>query len=237
MATTAMFLLKPFKTAASITSSLTGFNSNYNKLAFLHTASLHSHNDYKVIRYIKDIKNNNTNTILLHAGQDIPDETGSLTYDASFKGVNDIPEITGEYQIINKGSLRTGVISAKPGENNVIQKINRLSAYLKKEKNCNVVVCLSQLGFKNKNTTDDITLAEQSTHLDIIISGHAQNFQKNPYIALNSNKGEVIIHSAAGDTTAFGKIEIDFNEYGQKKHISFINTLSDTTTNQAIPAA
>lgn len=51
------------------------------------------------------------------------------------------------------------IISADPGEGDIIQKINRLSVFLKKEKNCDLVVCLSRLGFKNKNTPDDIFLA------------------------------------------------------------------------------
>jgi 5'-nucleotidase len=104
--------------------------------------------------------------------------------------------------------------------------MNTLSAYLKKEKNCAVVVCLSQLGYKNKNMPDDIMLAERSTHLDIIIGGHADNFHSHPIIALNSKNGEVIIHSAAGDVTAFGKIEIDFDGQGRKKSVHLFNKLS-----------
>ena len=111
----------------------------------------------------------------------------------------------------------------------MIEKVINLSAYLKKEKNCSVVVCLSQLGYRNKNTPDDITLAKKSTHIDIIIGGHANNFQVNPVIALNNSNCEVIIHAAAGDPTAVGKIEIDFDEKGQKKYVSFTNQLSKAT--------
>lgn len=238
LATTAMIVLKPLTTIARAASQFTGLSSSYGKLAFLHTANLNAHSDYKVIQYINEIKNNNANAILLKAGQDIQDETGSLTYDASINGGNDLSAITGDYKIINKGNIKTGIISAKAGDSDVIQKINSLSAYLKKEKNCTVVVCLSQLGYKNKNTPDDITLANKSTHLDIIIGGHAENFQTHPVIALNSNNGEVIIHSASGDSFACGKIEIDFDGQGRKKHISFTNHSSkNTTPNRAIPAA
>jgi hypothetical protein len=220
LATTAMFALKPLKTIASAASNFTGISGSYGKLAFLHTANLNPQNDYKVIQNIKYIKNNNTNTILLKAGHD---ETGSLAYDASIHGANDLSAITGEYKIVNKGNIRTGIISARPEESNVIEKVKTLSTYLKEEKNCTVVVCLSQLGYKNKNMPDDITLAKKSTHLDIIIGGHAENFHLHPVIALNNNNAEVVIHSAAGDTTDFGKIEIDFDGQGRKKHISLTN--------------
>ena len=144
-----------------------------------------------------------------------------MIYDASINGSNDLSAITGEYKIITKGNTRTGIISARPEESNIIQKIRTLSTWLKKEKNCTMVVCLSQLGYKNKNTPDDITLAKASSHLDIIVGGHAENFHMHPVVALNSNNAEVIIHSASGNSFACGKIEIDFDELGRKNQVSF----------------
>ena len=222
LATTAMFALKPLTSIGNTLSQITGFNGRYHKLAFLHTAHLNK-SSHAVIKYIQDIKSNNSNAILLNAGQD---ETGSLIYDASINGSNDLSAITGEYKIITKGNTRTGIISARPGENNVIQKVKTLSAWLKKEKNCTIVVCLSQLGYENKNTPDDITLAKESTHLDIIVGGHAENFQPHPVVALNSNRSEVIIHSASGNSFDCGKIEIGFDSQGRKNHIRFANELS-----------
>ena len=238
LATTAMFALKPLTSIGRAVSQFTGFSGSYGKLAFLHTVNLNNSSDYKVIKYIQDIKNNNTNAILLNAGQDIQDETGSLIYDASINGSKDLSAITGEYKIINKGNTRTGIISARPEESNIIQKIKTLSTYLKKEKNCTIVVCLSQLGYKNKNTPDDITLAKETTHLDIIVGGHTENFHAHPVIALNSNNAEVIIHSASGNSFDCGKIEIDFDAQGQKKYIGFANHSSkNITSGRVIPAA
>jgi 2',3'-cyclic-nucleotide 2'-phosphodiesterase (5'-nucleotidase family) len=222
MATTAMLALKPFTTIARAASPFTDLSSNSGNLVFLHTVKFNPRVDYKVIQYINDIKNKNANTILLNAGQDEHDETVQPGYDVS--------AINGDYKIINKGKLRTGIISAKPGESNVIEKIKILSTYLKKEKNCTVVVCLSQLGYQNKNSPDDITLAKKTTHLDIIIGGHPDNFKMHPVIALNNIKGEVIIHSASGDSTGIGKIEFEFDGQGQKKNLSLNNHSSINTT-------
>ncbi len=228
LATTAMFALKPLTTFAKVTSQFTGITDSDRKLFFLHTANVRPGIENKVMEYMKNIKNRSGNAILLNACNDSNDKPSSLSYDASVPGSNDLAAISEEYKIIQKGKFYTGIITAKPGNRDIIEKINTLSAYLKNEKNCTIVVCLSQLGFKNKNAADDITLANKSTHLDIIISGHAENFPLNPFIALSSNGGEVIIHSAAGDASAFGKIEIDFNERGQKKHICFAHSISDT---------
>jgi 2',3'-cyclic-nucleotide 2'-phosphodiesterase (5'-nucleotidase family) len=239
LATTAMLALKPFNAIAKAASPFTGIsNDSYGRLVFLHTSNLHSGNDNRVIQYINEIKNRNRNAILLKAGQDVQDESGKLIYDVSITGSNESSAITGDYKIITKGKLKTGVISAIPDERGIIQKINTLSAYLKKEKNCAIVICLSQLGYKNKNTPDDITLANQSAHLDIIIGGHSKNFPANPYIALNRNREEVIIHSASGDSYACGLIDIDFDGQGKKKLISFTGrTTKNTSTDRTMPAA
>ena len=229
LATTAMIALKPLTSIGRTITQFTGLNSSYGKLAFLHTANLNNSSD-KVIKYIQDIKSSNKNAIFLNAGQSIQDETGSLVYDASINGSNDLSAITGEYKIITKGNTRTGIISARPEESNIIQKIKTLSTWLKKEKNCTIVVCLSQLGYKNKNTPDDITLAKESTHLDIIVGGHAENFLMHPVVALNSNNAEVIIHSASGNSVDCGKIEIDFDGQGRKNHIRVTNHSSKNIT-------
>lgn len=221
LATTAMLALKPLTTIARFTSPFTGYGGSYDKLVFLHTANLNPNSDNRVIQYIKAIKKKNANAILLNAGQKTRDEAGPLTYDVSVHGGNDDSAITGDYKIINKGKLRTGIISAKPGESDVIQKMNTLSAYLKKEKNCTIVVCISGLGYKNKNAPDDLTLAKKSAHIDIIIGGHAKNFQTYPYIVLNNDQREVIIQSASEVPFACGFIEIDFDRKGGKKQISF----------------
>ena len=126
LATTAMFALQPLTSIGSTLSQITGFKGRSRKLAFLHTANLNN-SSHKVIKYIQDIKNHNTNAIFLNAGQGTQDETGALIYDASISGSNDLSAITGEYKIITKGNTRTGIISARPEEINSIQKIKTLS--------------------------------------------------------------------------------------------------------------
>jgi hypothetical protein len=218
MATTAVLALKPFATMARIASPFIESGTSSTKLFFLHTSNMHLSNDH---RDMLNIKNKHSHVILLHAGENMPGENRSFSYDASTPGNKDRSAITGEYKIIRKGALRIGIISAKPEENNVIQKTETLSAYLKKEKNCHIVLCLSQLGYQNKNAPDDLLLAKKSTHLDLIIGGHQKNFHALPVIALNAAQGEVVIHSASGDPSAFGIINFDFDGKDQKKSIGF----------------
>lgn len=229
LATTAMIALKPLTSIGNTLSQFSASRSGYRKLAFLHTANLGG-NDNNVIKYIQDIRNRRGEAILLNAGEGMQDRMPSLVFDASIKGSNDLSAIDGEYKIVTKGNTRTGVISARPGDRNVIQKIKILSTWLKKEKECTIVVCLSQLGYKNSSTPDDITLAKESTDLDIIVGGHAQNFHTYPVVVLNSNQSEVVIHSASGNSFDYGKIEIDFDRKGKKYNIGFADHPSKNIT-------
>lgn len=219
MATTAMIALKPLNTVAGAVSRLTGYSGN-EKLIFLHTAIPAHQSNQVLMQHISSMQRNNA--IFLNAGQVaqhlVP---GQLTYDSSIDEINSETGITGGYKIIMKGNIKTGIIAANPGDRDVLQKVNELSARLKKEKGCTVVVCLSQLGYKNKNIPDDISMAKKSKYLDLIIGGNTKNFHLQPIILLNENNEEVIIHSAATDAAAFGKVGIDFNVQGQKKYISF----------------
>ena len=238
LATTAMFALKPLTGIGQSISQFPGFSNSYGKLTFVHTANISSSNSGQVLKFIHGIKNNNRNAIVLNVGQAMPDEHSSLIFDASINGGNDISAVTAEYKIIDRGNIRTGIISAKPGENNIIRKMKTVSSWLKKEKNCTIVVCLSQLGYKNENAPDDITLAKDSTDIDIIVGGHPENFHKHPIVALNSNNAEVIIHAASGNSLDCGKIEIGFDWQGEKNQISFMDHSSQNiVSNRTTPAA
>lgn len=220
LATMAMLTIKPFNTIAGVVSPFAGFGNGYNRLIFLHTANLNASSCVNTIQLIKGIKNRHANTILLNAGQAAHDDTGYLAFDASHNTAG-FSAITEDYKIITRSNIKTGFINVKPGDKDVIQRINELAVFLKKEKNCKVVVCLSLLGYKNNNTPDDLSLAAKSTHVDMIIGGHGENFKEHPIIILNSNNREVIIHTAAGGVTAFGKIEIYFDDQGRKKQVNF----------------
>ncbi|MBI2729283.1 MAG: hypothetical protein HYX40_00750 [Sphingobacteriales bacterium] len=220
LAATAMFVLKPMETFAAEVPGFDLFGHTDNKLVFLHTNQLNAYGDYQVVQKIKTIKNENTNSILLKACSNNVDDKDLLHYDATIAD-STAATINGDYKILQKGNIKTGIISALPGENNVIEKVNCFAAYLKKQKKCDIVVCLSQLGYKNNTAADDITLAEQSTHIDIIIGGHAENYHALPVIALNNQQAEVIIHAAGDNSFGYGKIDMDFDAKGRKKQVSF----------------
>lgn len=225
MATTALLTAKPFKSLAGIMNPLAGVSFDEKKLLLIHTAD---HNDItysELVNDIRNLKNGSSNLMLVHAGENNQAITGSLKYDAACTAGECVSAATSNYRILHKGNIKIGLITAISGKKETAKNINTTAAYLKNEKNCQLVICLSQLGFKNKTSLDDQKLAARSSHLDIIISGKADNHPVLPVIAQNKHKAEVIIHSDSGKGFSFGNIEIAFDEMKNKNFIA-INALT-----------
>jgi hypothetical protein len=198
LAATALIAVNPYKTVAGVNSQSLGFNSN--KILFLHTAD-NNNTDHILEDHANALNRTTGNVILLNAGKEA------------------VAALANDYKIVYKGDIKIGVITADASGSDGFNKINSLALDLKKEKNCHLVVCLSQLGYKNKHNLDDINLAAQSSNIDIIIGGNAGNGTKYPVIALNKEKAEVIIDHAVDPSLDMRKIEITFNDRAQKRNI------------------
>ena len=150
------------------------------------------------------------------------------------------------YKIMYKGNIKIGIIGAginmkglvggdvngKIQYKNPIKELSSIAAMLKKEKKCNLVICLSHLGFKNKKATDDIVFAKQSKDIDVIIGGHSHTFMQSPCIVLNKQGQEVIINHAGYGGIALGNINISFDDDGYKNMVSFDNLMVGTKDNK-----
>jgi hypothetical protein len=225
MATTAMLVARPFETLANTLSPVTGFTVNSNKIVLAHTGNNFGANLHVTLNHIAELKSNTNNLVMLHAGNATAGLSTHKPFDAMMKDEHSFSSTSVDHKIIYKGNIKIGIISACAGESNLVEKINTLSGWLKKEKGCQLVACMSDLGYKQKEGMDDVRLAESSADLDIIIGGHAENFSKHPVTTLNKHKEEVIINHAAGNELALRKIEIEFSETGKKKHVAFTRSV------------
>jgi hypothetical protein len=215
LAATALVVTKPINALAKYSSPFKEGSFNFNTITFLHTAGA----DAGVVAQVKKITAKNTSVVLLHAGKDGEMETQQLKYDASHQSLNESYE--GGYKIIYKDNIKVGVIAVNANEHNTLNRVNDLAARLKKENNCQLVVCISQLGYKNKNTANDISLADNSENIDIIVGKYADNSPKRPVTIYNKKRAEVIIHHTPDTETAIGKIKIGLDQFGGKFNISF----------------
>ena len=215
LAATALAAAKPINAFAKYSSPLTGGGFNFNNITFLHTAGA----DLSMAAQVKKITDKNTSVVLLHAPRNGGQETQRMRYDVSQQSLNETQE--GGYKIVYKDNIKVGVITVSANEHNSLNRANDLAAMLKKEKDCHFVVCISQLGFKNNNKPDDITLAGASEYIDIIVGEYSSSSPKRPVTAYNKKRAEVVIHYTQAVETAPGKIKIGLDRFGGKFNISF----------------
>lgn len=62
-----------------------------------------------------------------------------------------------------------------------IQKANEMTEILKKKEKCDVIICISHLGW-NIEGTDDTEVIAASRHIDLVLGGHSHSlFQTLKY--------------------------------------------------------
>ena len=130
------------------------------------------------------------------------------------------------YRIFKKGGVNIGVIGVGieleglvPKElygdivyHNPIDMADKLAKELKTQKGCDLIVCLSHLGFVYQNDKlSDKKLAENSTYIDIIVGGHTHTFLPKPIVVKNQLNKEVIINQVGWAGLQLGKIDFYFD--------------------------
>ncbi len=153
--------------------------------------------------------------------------------------INDstLESLVNQYKVVKKGNLRIGIIAAgnaTAADNinykNPVKEINRLASILKHDERCNLIVCLSQLGFKHRKMIDDISLAKQTEYVDVVIGANSRRFMQQPLIILNKKSKEVVINHAGHSGIVLGQIEFGFDDNNQKNRIAFTNRMIGSGT-------
>lgn len=215
LAATAMIAAGPFEVLAKASDTFNSTGAN-NRIIIFHTTGLNDSQHQQTIHFVRAEKKKTPGSILINIEEGKKDQTG-LKYDLNLT--------PGKYQVLLVGKIRAGVIHIDKRETGIISSTNRLASYLKKEKKCRVVICLSDLGFKQVAYADDLNLAKNSDSIDIIIGVNKENLHQHSFIARNKNKADVILQYTQGNPSSFGKIEILFNDAGEKINISLLNKI------------
>ncbi|NNJ89811.1 MAG: bifunctional metallophosphatase/5'-nucleotidase [Eudoraea sp.] len=89
-----------------------------------------------------------------------------------------------------------------------------MSRVLKQEKKCDLVICLSHLGYEYKNepqTPSDMLLASKTEDIDLIIGGHTHTFLEKPVIRNNRKDIPVLINQVGCYGINLGRIDFFFD--------------------------
>ena len=91
-----------------------------------------------------------------------------------------------------------------------ISTANKIASELK-SKSCDLVICLSHLGFEyeNKDINSDRKLAAETENIDIILGGHTHTFFDKPLVLKNSKNKDVLVNQVGWGGVYLGRIDID----------------------------
>jgi len=207
LATAAALTAKPFQSIASLTSPLTGTDFSNNRFLLLHTNAGSS----GTLDRIGTMRKKFANVLLIHSDA-AKAGSASLKFDVTHAAP------TG-YQVLHKGDMKIGILHTDSSVKDIVSDINTRAAYLKKERNCNFVVCISSL--EEKNRVNNKTLAEQSSGVDLVISNYSPSYCGLPFITLNHQNQEVIVDHAGGKEDQIGSIIVSFCSKGLKNQLAF----------------
>jgi 5'-nucleotidase len=91
---------------------------------------------------------------------------------------------------------------------------------LRDKKKCDVVVCLSHLGFRYDNDkVSDMVLAKKSRGIDVIIGGHTHTFLDKATVVKNREEKDVVVAQVGWAGIRLGKIEIFTDKISKEKTI------------------
>jgi 5'-nucleotidase len=136
-----------------------------------------------------------------------------------------------KYSILERDGIKIGIIGAgieleglvDPKNfigikyNDPIESCNKLAAELKDDKKCDLVIVLSHLGYKYKSDkVSDVSLAENSDNIDIILGGHTHTFMDKPDIVKNKVGEDVIVSQAGFGGIRLGRLDVYFDNDNNK---------------------
>lgn len=132
------------------------------------------------------------------------------------------------YKIFKKGKLKIGVTAVgielaglvpdslfgNTKYLDPVQKANEMAAKLKKEDGCDMIICLSHLGYKYKeNKVSDEILARESENIDLIIGGHTHTFLDEPVVLKNKTGSDVLVNQVGWAGIILGRLDFEFAGY------------------------
>ncbi len=151
---------------------------------------------------------------------------------------------TEKYKIFNKNGIKVGIFGVgikleglvgkkDYGETEYLDPIEiaqHYSDFLRNEKKCDMVICLSHIGYDYRDDpkkVSDKTLAANTAGIDLILGGHTHTFLPEPQSFPNKNGKNVLVNQVGWAGLLLGKITFYFDKDKNVKNISWNNQVID----------
>lgn len=124
-----------------------------------------------------------------------------------------------EYVVINRDGLRIGVFGLSPQLDGLVaaecygnvkfedpvSEAQRIADLLKEKEQCDLVICLSHLGWKDEPYSD-ISLIENTRHIDLVLGGHSHSYFVTPEFYENLDGVKVPVQQMGKNAAFVGKV-------------------------------
>lgn len=139
------------------------------------------------------------------------------------------------YKIFNKNGIKVGVFGLgikleglvdkkmykETVYNDPIETAEGITRILKQQEKCDLVICLSHLGYDYKNEPEkisDLNLARKTADIDLIIGGHTHTFLDKPTIVENKKGEQTLVNQVGCYGINLGRIDFYFDYNKEKTH-------------------
>ena len=126
-----------------------------------------------------------------------------------------------EYTVIERDGIRIGVFGLGPELDGLVAHANygnvkfedpvsegqRVADLLKNQEHCDLVICLSHLGWKGEPYSD-IELIENTRNIDIVLGGHSHSFFEVPEFYKNLDGIEVPVQQMGKSAAFVGRMVV-----------------------------
>ena len=113
---------------------------------------------------------------------------------------------------------------------NPVEIAQHYADFLRKEKGCDLVICLSHIGYDYRDDVDKISdkkLAAQTDNIDLILGGHTHTFLPEPQSFTNKSGKNVLVNQVGWAGLLLGRIDFYFDKNKSLQNISWNNQVID----------
>ena len=132
------------------------------------------------------------------------------------------------YVILERKGIKVGVFGLSPKLEGLVQEkncegvvynepnevANKIAEHLKNEEKCDVVICLSHLGWKSgpNNPDCDELLIPNTRNIDVVLGGHSHSFFEKTLFYKNMDGVEIPLQQMGKNGIFVGKMDLKFTK-------------------------
>jgi len=143
--------------------------------------------------------------------------------------------LTKPYKVFVKDGIRIGVFGLGVELEGIVNKrMYRETVYLdpievaqdmtqilRNDENCDLVICLSHLGYSYQHSkVSDVVVAKNTNGIDLIIGGHTHTFLPKPVVVKNNKDEDMLINQVGFAGIHLGRIDFYFEP---NNHLASVN--------------